>query len=242
MGLRVVAAEDYEDMSRRAAGLIVEELRRAPSMLLCTATGSSPTRTYELLVERHREEPALFDALTVVKLDEWGGLAPDAPGTCEEYLRRHLLTPLGVSEDRYIAMRGDVDDPSIECDRVGRQLEARGPIDVCVLGLGLNGHLGFNEPADEIDPAVHVAELSETSLAHSMVQHVEGGLSFGLTIGLTEILRSRRVLLLVSGRHKREAIARLLTRQVSTHFPASFLWLHPDATCLCDAEALGDDE
>ncbi len=100
MGLRVVAAEDYEDMSRRAAGLIVAELRRAPSMLLCTATGSSPTRTYELLVERYREEPALFDALTIVKLDEWGGLAPDTPGTCEEYLRRQPLQPLGIYDGR----------------------------------------------------------------------------------------------------------------------------------------------
>jgi galactosamine-6-phosphate isomerase len=241
-GLRVVVADDYEDMSRRAAELIVDELRRAPSTLLCAAAGSSPTRAYELLAERQRVEPGLFDALTVVKLDEWVGLGPDVPGTCEEYLRRHLLEPLGVTEDRYIAFRGDAPDPEAECERVGRLLEERGPIGVSVLGLGVNGHLGFNEPADEIDPLPHVAELSEASRAHPMVRHVVGGLRFGLTLGLADVLRSRRALLLVSGRHKREGMAKLLARRVSTHFPASFLWLHRDAVCLCDAEAIGNHE
>lgn len=237
-GLRVVVAEDYEDMSRRAAELIVSELRRTPSIWLCAAAGSSPTRAYQLLAERRREEPDLFGALTVVKLDEWVGLGPDATGSCDEYLRLHLLEPLGITEDRYVALRGDAADPSAECERVGRLLEERGPIDLCVLGLGLNGHLGFNEPADEIDPLAHVAALSEASLAHPMVRHVEGGLQFGLTLGLADILQSRRVLLLVSGRHKREGMARLLARRVSMQFPASVLWLHRDAACLCDAEAL----
>ncbi len=233
--MRIVVAEDYEDMSRQAAELVVDDLRRSPSLLLCAATGSSPTRAYELLAERRHEAPGLFEALRVVKLDEWGGLGPDAKGSCDEYLRRLLIGPLGIPDERYLSLRGDADDPKAECQRVAGLLEDRGPIDMCVLGLGLNGHLGFNEPADEIEPHAHVATLSETSLSHAMVRDVEGDLRYGLTLGLADIVRSKQVLLLVNGSRKRDAMRQLRERRVSTRFPASFLWLHPNAVCLCDA-------
>src|SRR4051794_31222933 len=186
--MRVVVAEDHEAMSRRAAELVVDEVRRTASLTLCAATGSSPTRMYELLGERARAEAGLFDALTLVKLDEWGGLAPDVEGTCEAYLRRLLVGPLGVGESRYVSFRGDAEDPTAECERIAVRLDALGPIDVCVLGLGLNGHLGFNEPADALDPRPHVAELSDTSLAHSMVTRVDEKPRYGLTLGLADIL------------------------------------------------------
>ena len=121
-------------------------------------------------------------------------------------------------------------------------LDKEGPIDICVLGLGANGHLALNEPAEQLQPFVHVARLTAESCQHPMLAESAARPSYGLTIGMADILQSRKVLLLVSGVHKREQFQRLLSRQVSTQFPASFLWLHPDVTCLCDRDAKGADE
>ena len=231
---------DYEEMSRHASRTILHRAMHKPDLLLCLATGSSPTRTYEMIATAWRGRRDLTGRMRIIKLDEWGGLAADDPGSCEAYLRRHLLGPLEISDDRYVGFRGDVPDAEAECRAVGERLGAWGPIDVCVLGLGLNGHLGFNEPADALQPHAHVAQLSPESLAHPMVQSSRTPLRHGLTLGIADLLQSRSVLLLVSGWHKREPLRRLLEdRTVSPRFPASFLWLHPDVTCLCDAASAG---
>lgn len=230
---------EYEEMSRRAADVIVEEVRRKPDLLLCAATGATPTRTYELLGERARDERQLFARVRVIKLDEWGGLAPEDPATCETYLRRHLVGPLSVSGDRYFAFRSNAEERHEECRRVEKLLDAAGRIDLCVLGLGMNGHLGFNEPGESLTPRVHVSELSETSMTHPMLREAKGRVTCGLTLGIGDVLRSRRVLLLVNGAHKREAMRRLGERRITTAFPASFLWVHGNVTCLCDKAAAG---
>ena len=229
---------DYEEMSHRAARTLLHRAQHKPDLLLCAATGSSPTRAYEMMASAWHDRADLSGRLRVIKLDEWGGLPPDDPATCESYLRRHLLEPLHISPQRYVGFRGDAADPAAECRAVADRVGAMGPVDVCVLGLGLNGHLGFNEPADALRPHAHVAALSAESLAHPMVRDSRVPVKFGLTLGMADILQSKQVLLLVNGRHKRDPLRRLLDdRTVTPRFPASFLWLHPDVTCLCDAEA-----
>ena len=107
-----------------------------------------------------------------------------------------------------------------------------------MLGLGANGHLGFNEPAETLRPGPHVAELSESSLGHAMVQGHAANIRYGLTLGMADILRARCIILLVNGRHKHRPMQRLFATDISTCFPASFLYLHPDVTCFCDREAM----
>ena len=238
--MRFDVYRDYEEMSRRAAEVIVGEVRRKPDLLLCAATGGTPTRTYELLGERAREERGLFGRLRVFKLDEWCGLEMDDPATCESYLRRHLIEPLGVSEDRYFGFRSNPLDAGEECRRVEKLLETVGPIDVCVLGLGVNGHLGFNEPGESLTPGAHVAALSESSMGHPMLREARGTVRYGLTLGIGDVMRSRSVLLLVNGGHKREAFGRLREGRVTTVFPASLLWAHGDVRCMCDRGAWGE--
>jgi galactosamine-6-phosphate isomerase len=135
-------AADVEAMSRRAAEMIIEELRRKPDLLLCAAAGSTPTGCYALLAEARRRDVQAFERLRVLKLDEWGGLPVDDPATCEAYLRRHLTEPLEISEDRYVTFDGNAPDPRQECERVRKRLAGQSPIDLCLLGLGVNGHLG----------------------------------------------------------------------------------------------------
>jgi galactosamine-6-phosphate isomerase len=233
-------AADVEEMSRLAAEMIIEELRRKPDLLLCAAAGSTPTRCYALLAEAGRRNPRAFDRLRVLKLDEWSGLPMDAPATCEAYLRRHLIEPLAIGQDRYITFDSNAPDPRQECERVRKRLAEQSPIDLCLLGLGVNGHLGLNEPAEALQPFLHVAELADCSRQHSMLDVAARRPEYGMTLGMAEILAARKVVLLVSGASKREPLARLRVPQVATAFPASLLWLHRDVTCFYDSDAAQD--
>jgi galactosamine-6-phosphate isomerase len=238
-GLRIQVLDFYEAMSRDAADLICRELKQKPNLLLCVSAGATPTRTYELLAARYGRQPKLFNRLRVVQIDEWGGLAPGDPATCAEDLRTKLLEPLGIARNRFTGFRTDSPDPQADCRRIGRWLASHGPIDICILGLGTNGHVAMNEPAEVITPHAHVATLAESSRKHGMLKDLARKPRYGLTLGMADILRSRRILLLVSGKPKRPALKRLMKPEVTTQFPASFLWLHPDATVLCDRAAAG---
>jgi galactosamine-6-phosphate isomerase len=236
--MKFLVEDDYEAMSLRAAGLILANLCETPDPVLVAASGSTPTRAYTLLAERAHSRPDLLRRVRVIKLDEWLGLAPEDPATCEVYMRQHLIGPLGITEDRYIAFRTDPNDPEAECERIRRELASIGQIDLCVLGIGTNGHLGFNEPWKCLHPFAHVVALSETSLQHAMLKSAQKAVRHGMTLGMAEILSARRILLLASGAHKRTTLQALSSPLVSTHFPASFLWLHPDVVCILDREAV----
>ena len=235
--LEFEAAQSYEAMSRRAEEFIVEEVKRRPGLILCASAGGTPTRTYELLAARARRQPRLFRKMRVLQIDEWGGLEPGHPATCYQDLRRKLLEPLQIGKDRYIGFKTDAAEPGAECARIARWLRKNGPIDICILGLGVNGHIAMNEPAKTLIPHAHIAKLTRSSLKHPMLKRSRQKPSYGLTVGMGDILSSRLVVLLVNGRHKREAMKHLLKSAVTTQFPASFLWLHPRAIVLCDREA-----
>ena len=233
--MRVEVVKDYEGLSRRAETLVVRALRQQPGLVLGVATGASPAGLYARLAERR--EPALFRRMRVVGLDEWLGLPPRHPGSCKRYIATRILGPLGVPGSRYRGFRTGSRNSEAEARRLSRWLDRAGPLDLSVLGLGRNGHILMNEPAAALRPRAHVARLSESTRAHSMLQGLKTPPRRGLTLGMAEVLRSRAILLLVSGRHKRDALARTLEGPISTRCPASLLWLHPDVTVVCDREA-----
>jgi galactosamine-6-phosphate isomerase len=226
-------------MSGQAADFIVKELREKPDLLLCASSGRTPMRAYELLAAAKTKQRKLFQRLRVIKIDEWAGLAPDHQASCELYLKEKLIDPLGIDANRYISFSSDARDPHAECERISAWLAEHGPIDVCVLGLGENGHVALNEPAASLWPHAYVVRLAKRSLQHPMLAALKHKPTRGLTLGMGEILQSRRILLLVSGGHKRAVLRRLLKPLVSTRFPASLLWLHPDVTILSDRDSGG---
>jgi galactosamine-6-phosphate isomerase len=233
----ILVCDDAESLSRKAAKRILAALVGNPGLLLCAAAGSTPLRTYQLLARQRERQLNAFRKLRVVKLDEWGGLPPGGLGTCEQQLQTHLLGPLGVSGKRYIGFHSDPSDPEQECERIRRRLVSEGPIDLCVLGLGMNGHVAMNEPAPSLQPRAHVARLADVTLLHPMLADSKLKPAFGLTLGVAEILASHEVLLLVSGANKREPLRKLMKQEITTEFPASFLWLHSNWTLLCDHAA-----
>lgn len=230
--MNIVYCRNYEEMSKKAASLVIEEVERKKDLLLCAATGNSPTGLYAKMVGKSQNDKVLFDQIRVIKLDEWGGIPENHPSSCEYYLQKKLVEPIKISPERYISFQSNPADPAAECARIQAELDTKGPIDVCILGIGANGHIGFNEPAPFLEPHCHVAQLSGHSLTHTMVQSLSDKPTYGLTLGIQDIMRSRKIILLISGKNKEQVIQEFLSGKVTTQLPASLLWLHPDVDCL----------
>jgi len=240
--MRIIKLNSYDTLSQEAASLILKEIKKNKNALLCAATGGSPTGAYGSLKRDFDLQPDLFSNLRVIKLDEWGGVPINDPCTCEQYLKDHLTGPLHIDSNRYIAFHSNPGDPLEECGRIQQELKKAGPIDICILGLGINGHLALNEPGEYLETGVHMAKLSESSLRHPMIKAMAVKPSYGLTLGIGDILQSVFILLIISGANKKEITAELLSGKISTRLPASFLWLHPNVVCLIEQESFPPDK
>ena len=214
--MRIEICQSYEALSLKAKEIVTSELGQHKALTLCAATGGSPTRMYELLVEEASRQPELFSQFTVLKLDEWGGIPMDHPGTCESYLRNYFVGPLQIPEDRYIAFQSDPENPEAECERIQQILDQKGPIDICILGIGMNGHIALNEPAPSLHTNCHVAHLSQKSLQHPMIAGDTEKPGYGLTLGMANIFQSRLIILLINGIKKREITQAFLEQKIST--------------------------
>lgn len=236
--MRIQIDKDYSGMSARAADFIVSELKQRPDLLLCASAGGTPTGPYEQLAVRCSRQPQLLKKMRVVQIDEWVGPPPAHPATCYYDLQTKLLSPLSIDPSRFHGYKSDASDPQRECKTMSQWLAQNGPIDICILGLGLNGHIAMNEPADAWVPHAHVSKLTPQSQKHAMLATLRRKPSHGLTLGMADILASRIILLLVNGSKKRAILKRTLESKITTHLPASVLHLHPNVTVFCDRAAV----
>jgi len=224
-------------MSALASMHIAQLVAVKPNAVMCLATGRTPTRTYELLGQRYRCGEFSTDRLTIIKLDEWCGLPMNDQGTCEAYLQKHVVAPLRIPTEHFVSFRSDANDPQNEVATVQRMIEPLVPFSLIVLGLGKNGHVGFNEPNADLTERAHVAKLDETTSQHPMVQH-SAPVRCGMTLGMNDILRSEEILMLVSGAAKAHQLRRLVHGEVTPTFPASFLRNHHGVRVIADRDAI----
>lgn len=236
--MEIELCETYQELSLKASEVMLQELEKKKDLLMCTATGNSPTGAYQLLGEKFKNYPELFDELRILKLDEWGGIPHMHPGTCESYLQGHLIRPLEISQNRYIGFKSDSEDSARECQYVQETINSKGPIDLCILGLGINGHLAFNEPSDDLQAHCHVAMLTSASMKHSMASEMQVKPTYGLTLGMADILQSKKILMLITGKEKRKIVNKFLSEKITTLLPASFLWLHPNVVCFIEKDTM----
>ncbi|MCJ7466444.1 MAG: galactosamine-6-phosphate isomerase [Maribacter sp.] len=229
---------DYQDMSRKAADAIISGIKKNSGSWVCMATGNSPKGVYNNLKESYTISPGLYGRLGIVKLDEWGGIPMNAANSCETFLQERILEPLHIKKDQYIAFHSDHESPEAECARIQKELQQLNSLDICILGLGKNGHIGFNEPSDVLMPNCHKAQLSHDSLQHQMVEDLDYKPTYGLTLGMGDILRFRKIILLVTGHGKETIFNRLLRPEINPQLPASFLWLHPQVDCFIDLKTV----
>lgn len=236
--MKIIPCSDYDDMSQLAAKSVLAELKQYSGQLLCPASGNSAIGVYKKLDQAINEDPFIFRDLRILMLDEWYGLASKNPNSCDAFMQKHIIQPLSISKERYFSFDSNAPDPELECDQMAETLSKQGPIDICILGLGKNGHLGFNEPSENLSPHCHVAALSESSMEHAMIADMDNPPESGLTLGMEDILQSKKIILLLCGNSKREVIEKLLSKKINTQLPASLLWQHPNAECYLDLGAI----
>lgn len=235
--MEIIKTKDYIEMSKKACDFLIRRLTEKPDALFCIATGSSPTEAYRLFVQRINSEHIDTKRMRFIKLDEWCGLPKNNPATCEHYIRKHILTPLNIPDERYISFHPLENNSEYECNRISKLLAENGGIDCCILGIGRNGHLGLNEPKMEMNPFTHKAYLDDKTKAHSMLTENNQLVSTGYTLGIHEILNSKEILLLISGTDKKEAYHNLLKKTLTSKYPANYLWLHNRTTCIVDSSS-----
>lgn len=229
---------DFESMSNMGFEWIKAAVDKKPNLLFCVASGGSPSGSYAKLAAYKSKHPDFGSALRVVKLDEWGGLEDDSLYTSELDVQRKFIQPMGISKERYWTLDPYTQNPEEACAAMEQVLEREGPLDICILGIGVNGHIALNEPGEEHQLPFHVCQLAESTLANGMLKSLQQPPSFGMTIGLRGILQSKLILLFVAGSGKKEAFEQLKIQQVRGQFPASFLWLHPNVQVLVDQSAI----
>ena len=241
MPIRVIECRDYEEMSRAAAGLVAEVMRAKRNAVLGLATGSTPVGMYRELARMNREGELDFSDVTTVNLDEYYPIAPDNEQSYRYFMNRNLFDHVNVDLSRTFVPDGAAADAEEACRRYEQTLAAVGRADIQVLGIGQNGHIGFNEPANELSVDTHVTDLTESTVkANARFFASEDEVpKKALTMGMGTILRAKKILIMANGAAKRDAVATMLAGGLTTACPATLLNLHPDVTLVCDGSALG---
>ncbi|MCL5676923.1 MAG: glucosamine-6-phosphate deaminase [Firmicutes bacterium] len=245
--MKWVVYPDYDAMSRAAAAVIAAQVRSKPNSVLGLATGSTPVGTYQELVRMHKEEDLDFSQVVTYNLDEYLGLPAENQQSYHYFMWQNLFGSINIKPSHVHIPPGQPADVSKACQDHDRSIEEAGGIDLQLLGIGRNGHIGFNEPDFYLRTETHLVALSEDTIAANarFFDDPAEVPRAAVTMGVGTIMKARHILLLASGEDKAEIVARMVEGPVTTEVPASVLQMHPQVTVLLDqnaARVLQDDE
>jgi glucosamine-6-phosphate deaminase len=225
--------DSYETLSDRAAHIFLAAARSNPNVVLGLPTGRTPVGMYDRVVSECRDDYRCFRDVTTFNLDEYVGIPREHPGSYYTFMREHLFDHGHISAARTHIPDGMARDLEAECRRYERDIAASGGLDLTFLGLGRNGHIGFNEPGTPFDSRTRIVELTESTRVANAALFEDGRVPHeAITMGIGTILESRSLVLLVAGQGKEKALERLKSEQVDVSFPASALWLHGNVRVL----------
>jgi len=235
--MQKILCEDYEEISRVAADIVERSLSEKPDSVLGLATGSTPLGLYSNLIERYEEGKIDFSRAKSFNLDEYYPIKRDHPQSYNYYMYENLFSKVNFASTR--VPDGETEDPAAECARYDAQIEAAGGIDLQILGIGLNGHIGFNEPAAAYSMPTYMVKLTQSTIDANSRFFKEGEAppASALTMGFGAIFSARHILLLISGAAKAPVAKKLFEGKIHTDVPASLLLLHNNTTVLIDKEA-----
>jgi glucosamine-6-phosphate deaminase len=238
--MKVIKVKDFGEMSQKACSVIVDLIGEKDSPVLGLATGSTPEGLYTCMIGAFRQGEVSFRNVTTFNLDEYVGLSKDDHNSYHFYMNEKLFNHIDIPSEQIHIPDGKAADLLAECHNYEQQISEEGQIDLQVLGLGLNGHIGFNEPGTSFSSRTHIVDLME-STRHANARFfktLEEVPAKAITMGIQTIMESKMTLLLVSGEKKAPAVARLLNGDVSEDYPASVLLRHPNVVIIADEEAL----
>lgn len=242
--MRIVRAKDYNDMSRKAANLISAQILLKPNCVLGLATGSTPLGTYRQLVERYNQGDLDFSEITTVNLDEYKGLTHDNSQSYYYFMNENLFSKVNINKSKVFLPDGTEPDSETACQKYNEILHAVGVIDLQLLGLGHNGHIGFNEPADFFTTETHCITLSERTIQANarFFATAEEVPRQAYTMGIKTIMSAEKVLVVISGEDKADIVKKAFFGPITPQVPASILQLHRNAVIIADEAALSKCE
>jgi glucosamine-6-phosphate deaminase len=240
MIMKIIKVKNYDEMSQVAASYIIDKVNEHPNLILGLATGGTPKGTYRYMIENHQNNGTTYRKVTSFNLDEYIGLSENHPNSYRQYMNESLFKHIDILKSQTNIPNGETSDPEKECNRYEQLMEDHGGIDLQILGLGGNGHIGFNEPGTKFGSKTHIVKLTPSTREANarFFNSLEEVPKHAITMGISSIMKSREIVLLVSGDSKKEAMKQLICGEVSESFPASILQLHPNVTIIADEKAL----
>ncbi|WP_079506793.1 glucosamine-6-phosphate deaminase [Mesobacillus jeotgali] len=237
--MKLIQTFDYAELSQQAAEQIISRIKRKPSLNLGLATGSTPTGLYQELIKDHQQNKTSYKQINTFNLDEYIGIPKKDSHSYHYFMCEKLFKHIDIPLDQTHIPDGTARLLDEECTRYEQFIQEHGGIDLQILGIGQNGHIGFNEPGTSFDSRTHIIDLAEsTRKANSrFFASVDDVPLQAITMGIASIMDSKEIFLLVSGHAKAEALARLINGDVSEDFPASVLKKHPNVSIFADKEA-----
>jgi len=236
--MKFIIARDYQEMSAMGAEVIIDQINKKPDTVLGLATGSTPLGTYNLLIDACKKGLD-FSKVVTFNLDEYWGLPPYHPQSYNYFMNKNLFDHINILKAHTHIPSGQCADPEEECRRYDSMIENMGGIDLQVLGIGRNGHIGFNEPAESLKLNTHLTSLTEDTIeANSrFFNSINEVPKKAITMGIGSIMKAKKIILLASGKDKAPIISKLAEKKVSTKIPASILHLHKDTVVIVDRDA-----
>lgn len=237
--MHIIVCKNYDEMSLRAAQMVAAQVKEKPASVLGLATGSTPEGLYAHLVNMHKKGELSFESITTVNLDEYYPITPENNRSYRYFMNLHLFDRVDINKQNTNVPDGTATDPVAEGKRYEQLVSKLGGIDLQVLGIGRNGHIGFNEPGEELVLDTHVTDLAENTIAANarFFASANDVPRQALTMGIGTIFKARKIIIMASGASKKDAVKAMLERVVNTKFPATLLNLHPDVTLICTADA-----
>jgi len=236
--MKIFIADDYEQLSKMAADDLIELTAGKKEPVVCTASGDSPAGMYRELVQKVNNGQADVSNWKFLGLDEWTGLNGADEGSCRFHLNNQLFNPLNVPNEQIIFMDGRAADLQSECDSIEALITQQQGIDVAIVGLGMNGHIGMNEPGTSATSRTHISQLDAiTQQVGQKYFTSQQALTSGITLGLGTLMKAKTVVLLVSGSHKAAIVKQVLEGDISEQVPASLFRNHPDFRVYLDKAA-----
>lgn len=237
--MKIICCNDYKEMSRVGADLVADVIKNKPDCVLGLATGSTPEGLYAELISMYQKGELDFSAVTTVNLDEYYPISPENEQSYRYFMNTKLFDHVNVNKANTYVPDGSATDAAAEAARYEAFVRGLGGADIQVLGIGRNGHIAFNEPAEALHPATHVTSLTADTVEANarFFESIDQVPTLALTMGMGTILSAKKIIILANGKGKHEAIKAMLQGTVSTSCPASFLNLHADVTLICDHDA-----
>ncbi len=237
--MKIILTKDYQDMSRKAANIISAQVILKPDSVLGLATGATPVGIYRQLADWYRKGDLDFSCATTVNLDEYYGLSPEDEQSYHYFMEKHFFSKVNLRPEKHFLPDGTNPDGDAECARYEAQIDSLGGIDLQLLGLGHNGHIGFNEPSDAFAGSVHLVDLAGRTIEANkrFFPSAAAVPRQAYTMGVRTILRAKKILLAVSGEDKAQALYQTVKGAICPKVPASVLQLHPDVVVVADEAA-----